>query len=131
MTMTDPIADMLTRIRNGQMVRKAQVNIPASKAKKAILDVLLEEGYISAVSENTETKHPSFDVELKYMGGKGVISEISRFSKPGLRQYFSAGDLPRVRNGLGVAIVSTSKGVMSDAKAREMNLGGELICKVF
>lgn len=131
MSMTDPIADMLTRIRNGQQVNRANVEVPASKLKKAILNVLTEEGYISGFSEVEGAKHPTLDVELKYVGTKGVITEITRVSKPGLRVYSGAADLPKVRNGLGVAIVTTSQGVMSDHKAREMKLGGEVICKVF
>lgn len=131
MSMTDPIADMLTRIRNGQQVRRASVEVPASKLKKAILNVLADEGYISGYSEVEGAKHPTLDVELKYVGTKGVITEITRVSKPGLRVYSAASELPKVRNGLGIAVVTTSQGVMSDNKAREMNLGGEVICNVF
>lgn len=131
MTMTDPISDMLTRIRNGQSVAKETIIVPASGVKKAILDVLKAEGYIAGYSETTESNHPAFEVELKYMDGKPVISEISRASRPGLRQYVSAKDIPMVRSGLGIAIVSTSKGVLSDAQARSQNVGGELLCKVF
>ncbi len=131
MSMTDPIADMLTRIRNGQQVRRASVEVPASKLKKAILNVLTDEGYISGYSEVEGAKHPTLDVELKYVGTKGVITEITRVSKPGLRVYSAASELPKVRNGLGIAVVTTSQGVMSDNKAREMNLGGEVICNVF
>jgi small subunit ribosomal protein S8 len=131
MTMTDPISDMLTRIRNGQSVTKQTVTVPASGVKKAILEVLTQEGYIGGFKETTLDKHPAFEVELKYMDGKPVISEISRLSRPGLRQYVSSKDIPMVRSGLGVAIVSTSQGVLSDAQARSKNLGGELLCQVF
>ncbi|MBI1362366.1 MAG: 30S ribosomal protein S8 [Proteobacteria bacterium] len=131
MAMTDPIADMLTRIRNGQMVRKSSVRMPASKLKLSILEVLKEEGYIIGYKEVEGTKFPELEVELKYYAGKPVISEIERISKPGLRKYSAATDIPMVRNGLGVAILSTSRGVMTDAKARTMNVGGELICRVF
>lgn len=132
MTMTDPIADMLTRIRNGQQAKKETVLVPASGLKKSVLNVLKTEGYIRSFSEATDAAgHPALNVELKYQGDQGVISEISRVSRPGLRKYFSSHDLPRVRNGLGVAIVSTSKGVMGDADAREQNVGGEVLCTVF
>jgi small subunit ribosomal protein S8 len=129
--MTDPIADMLTRIRNGQTVRKGSVRMPASKLKCAILDVLKEEGYINGYKMVEGAKFPEIEVELKYYSGKPVISEIERISKPGLRKYSAASDIPMVRGGLGVAILSTSRGVMTDAKARTMNVGGELICRVF
>ncbi len=131
MAMTDPIADMLTRIRNGQMVRKSSVRMPASNLKRSILEVLKEEGYIIGFKAVEGTKFPELEVELKYYSGKPVISEIQRLSKPGLRKYSAASDIPMVRNGLGVAIISTSHGVMTDAKARTMNVGGELICRVF
>ncbi len=131
MTMTDPISDMLTRIRNGQRVIKTSVMVPASGIKKAILDVLTAEGYIAGYTETTDGKHPAFDVELKYNDNKPVISEISRLSRPGLREYVSCKDIPMIHSGLGIAIVSTSKGVLSDAEARKQNLGGELLCKVF
>lgn len=131
MSMTDPIADMLTRIRNGQQVRRATVEVPASKLKKAILTVLTDEGYISGFTLVEGAKHPTLDVELKYVGTQGVITEITRVSKPGLRVYSAAAGIPKVRNGLGIAVVTTSQGVMSDAKAREMKLGGEVICNVF
>ena len=131
MTMTDPISDMLTRIRNGQRVTKQTVIVPASGVKKAILEVLSNEGYIIGFQEITEDNHPAFEVELKYMDSKPVISEISRLSRPGLRQYVSSKEIPMVRSGLGIAIVSTSQGVLSDAQARKQNLGGELLCQVF
>lgn len=131
MSMTDPIADMLSRVRNGLQAKKKTVEVPASKVKRSILTVLADEGYIRGFSEVEGAKHPTLSVELKYSGGKSVISEISRFSRPGLRQYSGAKDIPMVANGLGVVVVSTSKGVMTDTQAKEQNLGGELLCKVF
>ncbi len=132
MTMTDPIADMLSRVRNAQMAGHETVRIPTSKVKKALLEVLAEEGYIRSVaaSENAQG-HAELEVALKYTGGKPVISEIHRVSRPGLRTYSSASDVPQMRNGLGVTVVSTSRGVMTDAKARENNVGGEILCQVF
>lgn len=131
MTMTDPISDMLTRIRNGQRVTKQTITVPASGVKKAILEVLLNEGYITGFKDITENNHPAFEVELKYSNSEPVISEIKRLSRPGLRQYVSSKEIPMVRSGLGIAIVSTSQGVLSDAQARKQNLGGELLCQVF
>lgn len=131
MTMTDPIADMLTRVRNGLLANKKSVLVPASNVKKAILDVLKEEGYIKAVKETEVDGHKALEVDLKYYSGQPVINEIKRVSKPGLRKYSSSKELPQVRNGLGIAVISTSKGVMTDAKARENNLGGEIVCTVF
>jgi len=132
MTMTDPIADMLTRIRNGQRAKKSVIRMPASKVKKAIADVLEQEGYISGA---TETKDNNgflvLDIELKYYAGQPVISEIKRLSTPGLRQYTSAKTIPSMRDGLGTTIVTTSQGVMTDMQAREKKLGGELLCQVF
>ncbi len=131
MSMTDPIADMLSRIRNGQMAKKNSVQIPASTLKSAIAKVLREQGYVGEVKAVEGAKFPTIEVELKYYEGRPVISEIARVSKPGLRKYSSAHDLPRVRDGLGVAIISTSKGVMTDSDARAQRLGGEVLCTVF
>lgn len=130
MTMTDPIADMLTRIRNGQKARKISVSMPASKSKEAVARVLTDEGYITGFSTEGEGAERSLTVELKYFEGAPVIERIERASRPGLRVYRGKDDLPRVLGGLGVAIVSTSAGVMSDAKAREKGIGGEVLCVV-
>jgi small subunit ribosomal protein S8 len=130
MTMTDPIADMLTRIRNGQKARKISVSMPASKSKEAVARVLADEGYITGFSTEGEGAERSLTVELKYFEGAPVIERIERASRPGLRVYRGKDDLPRVLGGLGVAIVSTSAGVMSDAKAREKGIGGEVLCVV-
>ena len=129
--MTDPIADMLARLRNAQMASKSTVIVPASKVKGAILNVLKEEGYITDFANDQDSKHPAFVVTLKYSSGRPVISEISRISKPGLRVYKKAVEVPSVRDGLGISIVSTSQGVMTDAQAREKKLGGEVLCQVF
>lgn len=130
MSMTDPIADMLTRIRNGQRAGKAQVGVPSSKLKQAIAKVLKSEGYIADFSvEGSEVK-PELKIELKYYQGKPVIERLERVSRPGLRNFRGKNDLPRVRGGLGVAIVSTSKGVMSDREARAAGHGGEVLCIV-
>ncbi|HTH95508.1 MAG TPA: 30S ribosomal protein S8 [Rhodocyclaceae bacterium] len=130
MSMTDPIADMLTRIRNAQMAEKAAVTMPSSKLKVSIAKVLKDEGYIDdfAVRENAGLSE--LDIALKYYAGRPVIERIERVSKPGLRVYKGANDLPRVMNGLGIAIVSTPKGVMTDRKARAGNVGGEVLCVV-
>jgi small subunit ribosomal protein S8 len=128
--MTDPIADMLTRIRNGQMAEKVSVRVPASRLKRAIAQVLQEEGYIAGCREVTEDGHPVLEINLKYHEGRPVIERIERVSAPGLRRYASRHTLPRVDGGLGVAIVSTSKGVMSDRAARQAGLGGEILCIV-
>ena len=130
MTMTDPISDMLTRIRNGQKARKVSVSMPASKAKEAIARVLEEEGYITGFATEGEGASRALTVELKYFDGVPVIENIQRESRPGLRKYRGKEDLPRVLGGLGVAIVSTSAGVMSDRQAREKGIGGEVICVV-
>lgn len=130
MSMTDPIADMLTRIRNAQQANKAQVSMPASKVKASIAKVLEDEGYIAAFTINEGEAKPTLTITLKYFQGKAVISEIKRVSRPGLRVYKSASDVPRVIGGLGVAIVSTSKGVMADRKARALGQGGEVLCAV-
>lgn len=130
MSMTDPIADMLTRIRNAQQANKVDVKMPSSKVKISIAEVLKDEGYISAYHVSEETGKPQLTVTLKYFEGKPVIETISRVSRPGLRVYRSASQLPKVIGGLGVAIVSTSKGVMADRKARALGQGGEVICSV-
>lgn len=130
MTMSDPIADMLTRIRNGQGARKVTVSMPASKAKEAVAKVLQDEGYILGFATDGEGAEKQLTVELKYFEGVPVIETIQRSSKPGLRIYRGKEALPKVLGGLGVAIVSTSAGVMSDRQAREKGIGGEVICVV-
>lgn len=130
MSMTDPISDMLTRIRNGQNARKVSVSMPASKAKEAVAKVLKDEGYITDYSIAGKDAARSLTVELKYFEGVPVIEKIQRASRPGLRIYRGKDDLPHVLGGLGIAIVSTSAGVMSDAKAREKGVGGEVLCIV-
>jgi len=130
MTMTDPISDMLTRIRNGQKARKLSVSMPASKAKEAVASVLKDEGYITDYSVAGEGATKELSVELKYFEGVPVIERIQRASRPGLRIYRGKEKLPKVLGGLGVAIVSTSAGVMSDRQAREKGIGGEVICIV-
>lgn len=130
MTMTDPIADMLTRIRNGQKARKVNVSMPASKVKEAVASVLKDEGYITGFSTGGEGAEKQLSVELKYFEGLPVIERIERTSKPGLRIFRGKEDLPKVLGGLGIAVVSTSAGVMSDRKAREKGIGGEVLCVV-
>ncbi|NIS90735.1 MAG: 30S ribosomal protein S8 [Woeseiaceae bacterium] len=130
MSMTDPIADMLTRIRNGQKARMVSVSMPASKAKEAVAKVLKEEGYITDYSSDGEGANKTLNVELKYFDGVPVIEKIQRASRPGLRVYRGKEELPKVLGGLGVAIVSTSAGVMSDRQAREKGIGGEVLCIV-
>jgi len=130
MSMNDPVADMLTRIRNAQSAKKTEVTMPSSKVKLSIAKVLEDEGYVSSFSVNDNDGKPTLTIALKYFEGKAVISTINRISRPGLRVYKSAKDLPQVINGLGVAIVSTSKGVMADRKARELSQGGEVLCAV-
>lgn len=130
MTMTDPISDMLTRIRNGQSTRKLSVAMPASKSKEAVARVLKDEGYITDYSVEGEGAAKSLVIELKYFEGEPVIEHIQRTSRPGLRIYRGKDDLPKVLGGLGVAIVSTSAGVMSDRQAREKGIGGEVLCIV-
>ena len=130
MTMTDPISDMITRIRNGQKARKVSVSMPASKAKEALARVLKDEGYITGFAVAGEGASKELSVELKYFEGTPVIERIQRASRPGLRIYRSKEELPRVLGGLGVAIVSTSAGVMSDREAREKGIGGEVLCIV-
>jgi len=132
MSMTDPIADMITRIRNGQRAQKSSVSTPASRMRGAILDVLKSEGFIRGyVNSESDAGKPSFEVELKYSEGKPVIVEIQRISRPGRRVYSGVGDLPRIYNGLGISIISTPRGVMSDLEARKQNVGGEVLCRVF
>lgn len=130
MSMTDPIADMLTRIRNAQQVEKASVTMPASKLKASIAEVLKDEGYIDDFAIRDNAGKSELDIALKYYAGRPVIERIERVSRPGLRVYKGKDDLPRVLNGLGVAIVSTPKGVMTDRKARASNVGGEVLCIV-
>ena len=132
MPMNDPLGDMLTRIRNAQMRRRPKVVTPASNLRGRVLDVLAEEGYIRGYSRvEPKGESATFEIELKYFDGQPVIVEISRVSKPGRRVYSSIKDLKPVKNGLGISILSTPKGVMSDAKAREENVGGEVLCNVF
>ncbi|WP_158969192.1 30S ribosomal protein S8 [Chachezhania sediminis] len=130
--MNDPIGDMLTRIRNAQMRRRSTVLTPASKLRAWVLDVLADEGYIRGYEHVTgENGHPALEISLKYYEGAPVIRELKRVSTPGRRVYMGVKDLPEVRQGLGVSIVSTPKGVMSDASARSQNVGGEVLCTVF
>ena len=132
MSMNDPLGDMLTRIRNAQMRGKSSVRSPASKLRLWVLDVLQGEGYIRGYERTTDERgHPAVEIALKYFEGTPVIREIQRVSKPGRRVYMGVQDLPSVRNGLGVSIVSTPKGVMSDAAARCANVGGEVLCTVY
>ncbi len=131
MSMQDPLSDMLTRIRNAQMVGKKSVEMPGSKLKAAVAKVLKEEGYVSDFSLSDEGGKSRLAIALKYYQGKPVIAEIDRVSRPGLRRYSAKDELPSVRAGLGVAIVSTSKGVMSDRAARAAGVGGEVLCTVF
>jgi small subunit ribosomal protein S8 len=130
MSMTDPIADMLTRIRNAQMAEKVAVTMPSSKLKVSIAVVLKDEGYIDDFAVRENGGKAQLDIALKYYAGRPVIERIERVSKPGLRVYRGTDDLPRVMNGLGVAIVSTPKGVMTDRRARASNVGGEVLCIV-
>ncbi|WP_438957034.1 30S ribosomal protein S8 [Cognatiyoonia sp.] len=130
--MNDPIGDMLTRIRNSHLRGKSDVETPASKLRARVLDVLADEGYIRGYEQvDGKDGHPALRIELKYHEGVPVIRELKRVSKPGRRVYLGANDIPEVRQGLGVSIVSTSKGVMSDAKARAANVGGEVLCTIF
>lgn len=130
--MNDPIGDMLARIRNAGMRGKSTVMVPASKMRGRVLDVLAEEGYIRGHESTTDARgHAAIEVSLKYFDGAPVIREMKRVSKPGRRVYMGVKDIPSVRQGLGVSIVSTSKGVMSDANARAANIGGEVLCTVF
>ncbi len=131
MSMSDPIADLLTRIRNAQMIQRKEVQVPSSKIKLAILKVLKEEGYINGYQVSDDLVKPVVTIDLKYFNGKAVIEELHRGSRPGLRLYKGREELPEVRAGLGVAIVSTNKGVMTDKAARQAGLGGEVLCTVF
>ena len=130
MSMTDPISDMLTRIRNAQLGGKTTVAIPSSKVKSAIAQVLRDEGYIEGFVVKPNEGKPEMEITLRYYAGHPVIERIERVSRPGLRVYRRVGDIPKVMNGLGVAIVSTSKGVMTDRKARATGIGGEVLCIV-
>ena len=130
MSMSDPIADLLTRIRNAQMVSKATVSVPSSKVKIAIAQVLQEEGYIDGFEVKTEDGKSELAITLKYYAGRPVIERIERVSRPGLRVYKGCNAIPQVQNGLGVAIVTTPKGVMTDRKARAAGVGGEVLCYV-
>ena len=132
MSMIDPIGDMLTRIRNAQMRKKTRVSTPGSKMRARVLDVLKSEGYIRGYSETQfDNGRTEFDIELKYFEGQPAIKHVARVSKPGRRVYSGSKELPRVRNGLGMAILSTSKGIMSDRDARSANTGGELLALVW
>ncbi len=131
MNLNDPLGDMLTRIRNASMRGKSTVRTPASKIRKWVLDVLQSEGYIRGYEEVATDGHPEIEIALKYFDGQPVIRELRRVSTPGRRVYSGVREIPQVRQGLGVAIVSTPKGVMSDAQARTANVGGEVLCTVF
>ncbi len=131
MAVTDPLGDMLTRIRNGQQARKDSILTPASNLRTRVLDVLQREGYIRGYSESANGVHREIRIDLKYFEGQPAIQYVQRVSKPGRRVYSGAKDLPRVRNGLGITIVSTPKGVLSDAEARDQNVGGEVLAQVF
>ncbi len=130
MSMSDPIADMLTRIRNAQSVEKAVVSMPSSKLKIAIAQVLKDEGYIEGFAVKGDAAKPELEIALKYYAGRPVIERIERVSRPGLRVYKGRHDIPQVMNGLGVAIVTTPRGVMTDRKARAAGIGGEVLCVV-
>jgi small subunit ribosomal protein S8 len=130
MGMTDPVADMLTRIRNAQMVKQVEVKMPASKLKAAIANVLKDEGYIEDFAVHADGPMQELRIGLKYYAGRPVIERIERVSSPGLRVYKGRHDIPRIMNGLGIAILSTSHGVMTDRKARDTGVGGEILCIV-
>ena len=130
MSMTDPNSDMLTRIRNAQAVQKATVQIPASKVKTGIASVLKDEGYISDFRDSEVDGKPALEITLKYVQGRGVIETMKRASRPGLRQYRGKDDLPKIQNGLGICVVSTSQGIMTDNAARAAGQGGEILCIV-
>ena len=130
MTLSDPLGDMLTRIRNGQKARKNEVKSPASRLRMNVLEVLRREGYIRGYRRD-DAEHAELAIELKYHNGEPVIRELRRVSKPGRRVYSGVKDLPRVYNGLGIAILSTPRGVISDSEAREARVGGEILCTVF
>ena len=131
MALTDPLGDMLTRIRNGQRAKKDSVLSPASKLRANVLEVLQREGYIRGFSEDATGVHPQLRIELKYFEGEPAIKHVARVSKPGRRVYSGSKELPVVRNGLGITIVSTPRGVLSDAEARAQNVGGEVLAEVF
>ena len=131
MALTDPLGDMLTRIRNGQRAKKDSVVTPASKLRANVLEVLKREGYIRGYTEEELAGHAGLRVELKYFVGQPAIKHVARVTKPGRRVYSGSSELPRVRNGLGIVIVSTPKGVLSDAEARDQNVGGEVLAEVF
>ena len=130
MSMSDPISDMLTRIRNAQAVQKTTVNIPASKVKKGIAKVLKEEGFINDYRDAEVDGKPALEVTLKYLEGRGVIETMKRASRPGLRVYRGKDELPKIQNGLGIAVISTSQGIMTDSAARAAGQGGEVLCIV-
>lgn len=130
MSMSDPISDMLTRIRNAQMAEKVTVSMPSSKLKVAIAKVLQDEGYVEGFNVSSNEGKPTLEIGLKYYAGRPVIEKVQRVSRPGLRIYKGCEDIPRVMNGLGIAIVSTSKGLMTDRKARANGIGGEVLCIV-
>ncbi|HFD11251.1 MAG TPA: 30S ribosomal protein S8 [Crenotrichaceae bacterium] len=130
MSMSDPIADMLTRIRNAQTASKLNVTMPGSKVKSAIAQVLLDEGYINSFQSDQVANKTTLNIELKYFHGQPVIEHIQRISRPGLRIYKNVLDLPKIQGGLGIAIISTSKGVVSESEARKLGLGGEILCSV-
>jgi small subunit ribosomal protein S8 len=131
MSVNDPIGDMIARIRNAQMRNKSKVSMPGSKQRERVLEVLKAEGYIRGYEQVTTDGHPELEISLKYFDGQPVIRELRRVSTPGRRVYSGVKEIPQVRQGLGVAIVSTPKGVMSDAQARSANVGGEVLCTVF
>ena len=131
MAMTDPLGDMLTRIRNGQQAKKDSILTPASKLRAHVLDVLQREGYIRGYSEEQLAGQKGLRIELKYFEGQPAIQHLARVSKPGRRVYSGSSELPRIRNGLGTVIVSTPRGVLSDAEARDQNVGGEVLAEVF
>jgi small subunit ribosomal protein S8 len=131
MALTDPLGDMLTRIRNGQRAKKDAVLSPASKLRARVLEVLQREGYIRGYSEDASGLHPQLRIELKYFEGEPAIKHVARVSKPGRRVYSGSKELPVIRNGLGISIVSTPRGVLSDAEARAANVGGEVLAEVF
>ena len=131
MSMNDPIGDLLSRIRNAQMRKKSKVSTPGSRLRANLLDVLKTEGYIRGYTTDTTGKHPSLRIELKYFEGEPAIKHVARVSKPGRRVYSGSRELPTVRNGLGITIVSTPRGVLSDAEARAQNVGGEVLAEVF
>jgi small subunit ribosomal protein S8 len=131
MALTDPLGDMLTRIRNGQRAKKDSVLSPASKLRSRVLEVLQREGYIRGYTEDATGVHPQLRIELKYFEGEPAIKHVARVSKPGRRVYSGSKELPVIRNGLGITIVSTPRGVLSDAEARAQNVGGEVLAEVF